>query len=135
MNISKRVQRYNKNCTYASFWAFFCRAECHSAISGSLKTMRIAYMPLENGVPKRPFRPQAQAADTTVFTEHIPIRRRRRLSKIKSDVRSDMQKNALNAAYVSQDATVATEGPHLNGGGGRRTTVQSPTFVQTCFFK
>ena len=30
--------------------------------------MRIAYMPLENGVPKRPFRPQAQAADTTVFT-------------------------------------------------------------------
>ena len=24
--------------------------------------------PLENGVPKRPFRPQAQAAETTVFT-------------------------------------------------------------------
>ena len=65
--------------------------------------MRIAYMPLENGVPQRPFRPQAQAADTTVFTGHIPIRRGRRLSIISSDDRSGMQKNA-KLAYVPRDA-------------------------------
>ena len=35
--------------------------------------------PLENGVPQRPFRPQAQVADTTVFTGLIPMRRGRRL--------------------------------------------------------
>ena len=56
---------------------FFAWAEFYSAIIVRLKAMRIAYMPLENGVPKRPFRPQAQAADTTVFTGHIPIRRGR----------------------------------------------------------
>ena len=65
--------------------------------------MRIAYMPLENGVPKRPFRPQAQAADTTVFTGHIPIRRGRRLPIIKATNGAGIQKNA-GLAYIPQDA-------------------------------
>ena len=69
-------------------------------------------MPLENGVPKRPFRPQAHAADTTVFTGHIPIRRGRRLSIIKTE-RSDVvsKKNPL-FAYIPHNANVPSEGTH-----------------------
>lgn len=55
----RACRNYNKNLIYASICAFFLLCGIDSAIIERLKTMRIAYMPLENGVPKRPFRPQA----------------------------------------------------------------------------
>ena len=57
---------------------FFAYTERYSVGYSASLTMRIAYKPLGNGVPQRPFRPQAQAADTTVSTGLIPIYRGRR---------------------------------------------------------
>ena len=50
------------------FAHFFLLGEIHFAIIKEPEGTTWSMQPLENGVPQRPFRPQAQAADTTVFT-------------------------------------------------------------------
>lgn len=74
LNVAAKVRKIIGTCKFRRAENVIYMKNARRQGKGGLpKTMQIAYVPLENGVPQTPLPSAGSAADTTVFTGHILI--------------------------------------------------------------